>query len=70
MSGLVFLNNHVNLSRFNFLASNVLKIYPCQNELFASDNGSSGFDRYLNSGANLLKLIEVVWLYLALFNPY
>ena len=30
---------------------------------------SSGLDRYLNSGANLLKLTEVVWLYLVLFCP-
>ena len=29
---------------------------------------STGFDRYLNSSANLLKLTEVVWLYLALFS--
>ena len=46
---------------------NVCKIYPCQNEWFASDNGAfRSCDRYLNSGANLLKLTEVEWLYLAL----
>ena len=30
---------------------------------------STGFDRSLNSCANLLKFTEVVWLYLALFHP-
>ena len=44
------------------------KIYPCQNECSVSDNGVvRSFDRYLNSRANLLKLTQVVWLYLALF---
>ena len=31
---------------------------------------STGLDIYLNSSANLLKLTEVVWLYLALFDPF
>ena len=61
----LFKINHVNRCRFNFLALNVFNIYPCLNECFAFDNRVfRSCDRYLNSGANLLKLTKVVWLYL------
>ena len=40
------------------------------NALIASDNGVfRSCDRYLNSGANLLKLTEVVCLYVVLSDP-
>ena len=58
--------NHVNRCRFNFLASNVLKSIHVRMNALLLIIESICLDRYLNSGANLLKLTEVVWLYLAL----
>ena len=66
----LFKINHANRRRFNFLANNVFNVYPCLNDCFAFDNRVfRSCDRYLNSGANMLKLTKVVWLYLATFDP-